>query len=157
MTKSKWENYEEVAIYLLDKICDELGLEKVENKQKIKGETGTEWEVDGKGIMASGKGIIVIECRRYTTSKQSQSKLGSLAYTIKDVGANGGIIISPLGLQKGAQKIANAENILNMKLDQNSTKKSYLLEFLNKVMAGFQDEIKLKVSLKSIKWEKVDD
>lgn len=157
MTQKKWETYEQVAVYLLNKISDKLELEKVECKQKIQGDTGVEWEIDGKGLKNDGKGIIVIECRRYTSSKQSQAKLGRLAYTIKDTGASGGIIVSPLGLQKGAKIIAEAENIVNIKMDKNSTEKSYLLKFLNKIMLGLHDKVKISASLESIKWEKVDD
>lgn len=32
-----WQNYEEVAIYLLDEIAEELGLERVEGKQNVLG------------------------------------------------------------------------------------------------------------------------
>ena len=157
MRKKKWKNYEKVAVFLLNKICDELGLEKVEGKQKIKGKSGVKWEIDGKGIKINDEGIIVIECRRYTNSKQSQDKLGSLAYTINDIGAKGGIIISPLGIQEGAKKIANVENIISIKLDQNTTKKKYILEFLNKIMAGFTENMSLSMDLASIEWEEVNN
>ncbi|MFV9645927.1 MAG: hypothetical protein ACNYWU_08910 [Desulfobacterales bacterium] len=61
MTK-KWETYEEVSVYLLDKIRDELNLSGIEGKQKLIGkDTGTEWEVDAKGISEGTIGIILVE------------------------------------------------------------------------------------------------
>ena len=55
------------------------------------------------------EGFVIIECRRYTKSRQSQEKIGGLAYRILDTGARGGILISPLGMQEGASKIADVE------------------------------------------------
>lgn len=80
--------------------------------------------------------FFIVECRRYTTSRLNQEKLGALAYRISDVGANGGIIVSPLGLQEGATKLAEAENIYNVILDQNSTRTEFLLKFLGEIRAG---------------------
>lgn len=66
--KKKWENYEDVSIYLLNQISKKFGLSHVENKQKLSG-LATEWEIDGKGVLLNDTAFIVIECRRYTTSK----------------------------------------------------------------------------------------
>ena len=76
-----WESYEEVARYLLEKMGDALGLglERVEGKQKLVGESGTTWEIDGKGVRADDGAIVVIECRRYTTSKLKQEDMAGLA------------------------------------------------------------------------------
>ena len=41
--------------------------------------------------------------------------------------------MSLLGLQEGAQKIAQAENIHGVILDENSTTENYVLQFLNEV------------------------
>lgn len=37
MSDKAWENYEQVAAYLLDKSAEEIGLRGVEGKQKIPG------------------------------------------------------------------------------------------------------------------------
>jgi hypothetical protein len=86
-------------------------------------------------------GFIIIECRRYTTSRQNQEKVGALAYRIIDTGARGGIIVSPLGLQCGAEIIARNENIINVLLNEDSTKESYVLSFLNEIMIGLLDRV----------------
>lgn len=140
--KKRWENYEEVARYLLDQFSKGFGLCKVEGKQKVTGNrSGTEWEIDAKGIRSSSEGFIIIECRKHETSKQSQEKIGALAYRIQDTGAEGGIIVSPLGLQKGAQKIAKSENIIEVKLSANSTPRDFCIQFLNRVMVGVSENI----------------
>jgi hypothetical protein len=72
----------------------------------------------------------------YTTSRQNQDRVGGLAYRIIDTGAQGGILVSPLGLQEGASKIAKAENIYSVILDAGSTTTEYVLRFLEKTRYG---------------------
>ncbi|WP_411153065.1 restriction endonuclease [Streptomyces sp. A30] len=81
------------------------------SKKVIGKRSGTEWEIDGKGVKVGDEGFVIIECRRYTTSKQKQEQVAGLAYRIIDTEADGAIIVSPLGLQEGAAKVAEAENI----------------------------------------------
>lgn len=146
----KWRTYEEVAIYLLNEFAKEFGLEEVEGKQKLKGiVSGTEWEIEAKGIAEDEEKFIIVECRRYTTSKLNQESIGALAYRIKDTGAKGGIIISHLGLQKGAQKIAKAENIIIVILNKNCTTKDYILKFLEQIKVGTHGQLILTPSLKA--------
>jgi hypothetical protein len=72
----KWQSYEEVATYLLNQCAQEFGLSKVEGKQTIPGlRSDTEWEIDAKGVKEGNEGFVIIECRRYTTSRQSQLDL----------------------------------------------------------------------------------
>jgi hypothetical protein len=66
-----------------------------------------------------------------------------LAYRIIDAGAAGGIIVSPLGIQEGAAKIAASENIINVQLDANSTATDFVMTFLNKVMVGLSGRLGL--------------
>jgi len=56
----KWESYQEVATYLLDKFAREFGLNRVEGKQKIQGQySGTEWEIDAKGVREGNEGFVI--------------------------------------------------------------------------------------------------
>jgi hypothetical protein len=138
----KWKTYEEVAAYLLNQFASEFGFSRVEGKQVVAGQRSrTQWEIDAKGIREGNQGFIIVECRRYTTSKLSQGKVGGLAYRITDTGAEGGIVVSPLGLQEGARKIAGAENIVEVRLDPNSTPQDFSMRFLNKVMIGISERI----------------
>jgi hypothetical protein len=140
-----WKSYEEVAAYLLNHFAKEFGLTRVEGKQTVHGlRSEADWEIDAKGVCeGANQGFIIIECRRYTTSKQNQGKLGSLAYEIIDTGASGGIIVSPLGLQEGAEKIAARENVIDVQLDANCTPDEFALKFLNKLMIGIKETAKL--------------
>lgn len=150
MPDKRWESYEEVAVYLLNEFANEFGLEGVENKQSVKGiKSGTNWEIDGKGFKKYNEGFVIVECRRYTTSKQNQEKMGALAYRIYDAGGEGGIIVSPLGLQSGAELIADAENIVSVKLTPDSTTKNYMMSFLNKIMVGITDQITVSDSVQA--------
>jgi len=145
MAKKKWENYEDVAIYLLNQFASEFGIDNFSGKTDVLGQkSGTYWAIDGKGFNDGEEIFVIVECRRYTNSKQSQEKMGGLAYRIQDTGASGGIIVSPLGLQSGAEKIAVAENIISVKLSSESTNNEYMMEFLNKIKIGFVDAVSSK-------------
>jgi hypothetical protein len=143
----QWESYEQVGTYLLNRFAAEFGLDCVEAKQEVPGQrSGTAWEIDAKGVRQGNDGFVIVEFRRYTTSRQSQDKMGGLAYRIIDTGARGGIIVSPLGLQKGAEKIAAAENVVNVILNENCNRYEYMMRFLNNLMIGVQDTISVKDS-----------
>lgn len=157
MATKKWKSYEEVAQYLLNQFSKTFGLGTVEGKEIIPGQSGTNWEIDAKGIKADGEGFLIVECRRYTTSRLSQESVGALAYRIKDTGAEGGIIVSPLELQKGAKKIAEHEGIHHVILDPKSTTTDYMLKFLNQILIGISETVKItdKVHIQIIRDGKV--
>jgi hypothetical protein len=149
-----WRTYEEVAADLLNRFAKEFGLDRVEGKQHVGGgRSGTEWEIDAKGIRHSDGGFMIVECRRNTTAKQSQEKLGGLAYRIIDTGAVGGIYVSPLGFQEGAERVAAAEGIFEVTLNQDSTPTDFVMGFLNKFMVGVSTTffIKSEVQVELIK------
>lgn len=135
----KWRTYEEVAVALLNRFKAELGLERVEGEQSVAGEA-TDWKIEGMAVRSEpGEAkTIIVECRR-TKKRQSQEQLGGFAYRIKDVGASGGILVTPVPIQSGAARIAKAENIVSAILDPESTTVEYMLKFLNKTFAGVAD------------------
>ena len=150
-----WKTYEEVAAYLLNQLAEKFGIVRVEGKQTLKGQkSGTDWEIDAKGVGSQNDIFLIIECRRYTSSKQSQEKLGALAYRIHDTGASGGIIVSPLGLQEGAEKVAKSENIHNVILNPDSTTTNYILKFLNEVHVGIGEKVVGRASISVTKIDK---
>ncbi|MDA5316014.1 hypothetical protein FG142_18655 [Vibrio cholerae] len=146
MKEKRWETYEEVAQYLIQQFSEHFKLNMVEGKQSITGSSGTEWELDGKGIREDGSSIVIIECKRHTTRKIAQEVIAGLAYRISDTSADGGIIVSPLGLQIGAEKVASHEKIIPVRLDQNSTTQEYVMEFLNNIHVGLLDNVDIKVN-----------
>jgi hypothetical protein len=97
-------------------------------------------------------GFVLIECRGFKASKQKQEKIGALAYRILDTGADGGIVVSPLGLQEGAERIANSENIISVQLSEESKRHDFVLRFLNRLMVGVEnttvcsDEVSIQLS-----------
>jgi hypothetical protein len=143
-----WETYEDVARYLLGKMGDTLGLglESVEGKQKLVGKA-TDWTVDGKGVKTEDGAIVIIECRRYTTSKLDQEAMGGFAYRIGDVGAAGGIIVTPIGVQEGGKNIAKYEGIDVIHLNKDATTTDFVLEFLERVFIGASAELHATATL----------
>ncbi len=139
MPENNWENYEEVAAHLLNQFAIHFGLGRFEGKQVIPGQSGADWEIDAMGYSIDDASFLLVECKRYSSGRIKQEVMASLAYRIKDTGASGGIIVTPIDLQKGAKTLANHEGIKTVKLDINSTKTEYFIEFLNQFRAGFSD------------------
>lgn len=143
----KARQYEIVAAELLNRFRSDLGLSRVEGKQKVTGlESGTDWEIDAKGVAEDGVGFMVVECKRHTTANLPQAIVASLAYSIQDTGANGGLIVSPLDLQSGAKKVAAARNIVHVQLRADSTPLEFEMKFLDKLFVGFHDVANLSIS-----------
>ena len=131
----KWRRYEDTARILLMHLSTDLGLARVEGKQKLVGRS-SEWEVDAKGIAAEDGKFVIVECRQYRTSRINQEEAGGLAFRLIDTGAVGGIFVSPLPLQEGAQRVAAANNIVHVQIDADSTPASFAMRFLNKLFLG---------------------
>lgn len=139
-------SYEEVATYLLNEFSEHFQLERVEGKQKVAGlRSGTTWEIDAKGVKDESAGFVIVEARRYKSRRLCQEALGGLAYRILDTGAEGGIIVSPLLLQLGAEKIAQCENVIAVQLSANSTNTDYLMKFLQNLMMGLTESVSVSI------------
>lgn len=133
---ANWRNYEEVATYLLDQFSREWGLDRFEAKQDVAGlSSGTTWEIDAKGCRDTDGGFMIVECRKYK-SKLKQEDIAAIAYRILDTGAEGAIVVTPIGLQVGAEKVANGANVFTVILTPDSTPSSFAIMFLNKFRAG---------------------
>jgi hypothetical protein len=133
MSATTWKSYEDLAVALLSQWAEEFGFEKVEQGGKTTGlRSGTGYALDGKAFRRGKEGFLIVECRRYSTTKQKQEQVGALAYRIIDTGAAGGLLVSPLGLQKGAELVASAERIEPVLLDQNSTTIDHVIRWMNK-------------------------
>lgn len=146
MPEKKWKTYEEVAAYLLNQFATHFELGEVEGKQLVPGESGTEWEIDAKGLTGDHEHFVIVECKRHTRSGIDQATTASLAWRIQDTGASGGILVSPIGLQEGAKKVAQKAGIYEVILDQNSTTTDYVLKFLNHVCVGLSDTFSMHIT-----------
>jgi len=142
-----WESYENAAREILRQCRKEFGLSDVEGKQDIPGASGTTWEIEAKGIKDGNSGFVIIECRRYPKDRIKQESVGGLAFRIIDTGASGGIIVTPVGLQEGAQKVARSKNIETVILHPDSTIENFVMRYLHKVMVGVTDTATLSDSV----------
>ncbi len=131
-----WLTYEQVAADILGRIKEELGLSSVEGKQSVPGSSGTDWELDAKGLKDESGTFVIVECRRYTNSKIKQAAVASLAWCIQDTGAASGLMVSPLGLQAGAVKVAAATKIHAVTLNADATPEQFVLSFLGNLFVG---------------------
>lgn len=143
MPTKNWSTFEQVARFILSDLASEFGLGRVEGKQVVSGSTGTSWEIDAKGVCIDGEGIVLIECRRYTTSRIKQKDMASIAFQISDIGAVGGITVSPLPPQRGAKIIAAQKNITHVELSPNCTNTDYIVSFLGKIFIKFTEHIQI--------------
>lgn len=87
MPSKTWNTYEEVAQYLLNQFAEYFELGRVEGKQIVPGKSGTEWEIDAKGVKADGEGFLIVECRRYTKVPLESRKHGSLGFSYPGYGS----------------------------------------------------------------------
>jgi len=143
----EWLSYEQLAAKLLNDIAHEFGLQSVESKQKVEGlESGEEYVIDAKGI--TEEGFYIIECKHYGSRGVEKSDVGYLAYQILDTRADGAILVSTTGLQKGAQNIAKARNITSVRLTLGTTVADFVMQFLEKIRIGFSARSKSSAVMK---------
>ena len=145
MSSRTWKSYEEVAQDLLNQFAEHFKLGRVEGKQIVPGKSGTEWEIDAKGVKSDGEGFLIVKCRRYTRSRLNQESMAALAFRIQDTGAQGGIVVSPLEFQSGAKKVAAASNVQHVTLDPRSTTSDYMMRFLDQIFVGRSDTVPLNL------------
>lgn len=131
-----WSIYENAARKVLTDLRQVLEISAVEGKQSLDGLSGTSWELDARAWCEGSYGFLVVEIRRHTTAGLKQEDLAAVAYRIQDVGGSGGIVVSPLPLQKGARLVAKSANVSHVVLSPESTTESYLAEFMGRRFLG---------------------
>jgi hypothetical protein len=131
-----WQVYEGAAQSVLQQLGSAIGIAAVEGKQTLDGKSGTQWEVDAKALQEHGENFLVVEVRRYTTSSLKQEDVAALAFRIGDVGAAGGVVVSPLPLQRGAELVAKSAGIEHVRLSADSTCTEYLAEYMGRRFVG---------------------
>jgi predicted polyphosphate/ATP-dependent NAD kinase len=85
--------------------------------------------------------VMLVECRQYRSKRLNQEAVAGLAYRITDTGASGAIIVSPLPLQDGAKKVAEANNIIHVQLGPDSTSENFAIAFFSKIFVGVSDRV----------------
>lgn len=112
-SNKEWENYEIVVQKLINKLDDvktELKLGRIEGKRKMRGASGEEWEIDIIAYDSTDGKPVLVECKHWNR-KVTRDILATLVYKIRDVGSDRGIIVTTSGLQEGAKRIADTENV----------------------------------------------
>ena len=95
-------------------------------------------EVDAKGIVEGSTAFVIIECRRYTTSKLKQEQVAALAFRVQDTDASAALLVSPLGLQEGAAKVAAAYSVYEVRLPADSSLEQFVVSYLGNLCASLQ-------------------
>jgi len=145
--------YEIVVEKIIDKlnsVKEQLHLGKIEGEQRIKGKSG-EWHMEVVAYDAGNGKPVLVECKHWSR-KIPRDILAGLAYKIKDVGGERGIIVSTLGLQKGALDIAKHENIEVIILKREATSDNYdlVLPSRGRHHVGMSAVVKFKEELRFI-------
>ena len=146
MADKEWASYEEVAVFLLNQFAERFGLGTVEGHTLIPA-AGTTWNMDGIGYSQDGADFVIVECKRKTTRRVDQETVAGVAYRILKTGASGGIIVTPIGFQSGAMKVADFEGITRVTLNHDCTTTEYVLKFLSEIHVGLSDTVTLTESL----------
>lgn len=142
-----WRTYEEAAAHMLAQLSQRMGIKDVRGKRVVRGQlSGTDWEIDAQATRTSDGSLVIIECRRKTTSRLNQEALAAIAYRIRDTGAGGAITVSPYPLQKGAQKVASAEGVQHVVLHPDSAPDSWAAEIAGMIQMGFTDRVEVAIS-----------
>jgi predicted helicase len=150
---AEWVKYEEVVRLLLNQYRDAFGLDRVEPKQKVPGDSGTEWEIDVVAYAKEDDKLILFECRQYK-NKIKQEAVGGFAFRIDDTQAAKGYIVTPLGLQKGAEIVAQYKQIGCIRIPRDATAENHIVQFLDMVFIGVTDRAGFK---ERVMIEKRDD
>ncbi len=143
----KSKEYEDVARAVLRDCREELCLRDVTGPVTKKGtRSGTEWKLEATAVTKTG--FYIVECRRHTKDKIKQESVGGVVYRAMDIQAEGVILVSPLGLQRGAKLVAAAESVHEIKLGPDSTAHEYVVSFhagkgirASDVMPPMQDQL----------------
>lgn len=129
-TPQTWQTYEEVARAVLNDLRKHLGIADITGYKDLPGNSGTSWRVEGTATSTEDGGILIVECREHKSKALTQESVGGLAFRIIDTNGSGGILVTPLPLQKSAKLVAKAQNIKHVMLEPWSTSENYLAEFM---------------------------
>jgi hypothetical protein len=101
--------------------ADMLGISEVEAKQRLIGADGEKWEIDARGVKVDEGGFFVVECRQRSTARLKKDDIAALAFKVNMVGAQGAVIVTSIGLQKGAEKVAKYQDFKMVFLPKEGT------------------------------------
>lgn len=124
-----WEQYEDAGREVMRLLAKDIGVEEVvEKKQDFQG-TVTPWEIDVAGYKGDGT-LVVFECRKRGRNVE-KAEMGAFAYAIEDLGAKGYVVCQKT-FSKGAQRIADHQEIEHIKLQWDKDTGQKVIEFLGR-------------------------
>jgi len=111
----EFEEYERLVQKILEsKIREEYPstVIKVFHNRKYRGQSGQEHQIDVSAelMLAGCRVLILAECKKYRASVGNEDVLTFLG-RIRDIGAGKGIIVTTVGYQEGAKRLAEANGI----------------------------------------------
>ena len=113
--------YEKMVAGAISKMLEEAISFKPEvtHSHKMVGKSGQPHEIDISATAFIGpvKLLFISECKMYRTRKVGVDEVLEFQTRIDDLAANKGIVVTPLGYEAGAIKIAKAYNIALLTLD----------------------------------------
>lgn len=130
------KRYEEATKAILDKLRDHLGLERVQGEVSYEGKSGTRWNVDASCYRQEDGALVLVECRRKATRRVPQAEMAEFAFRIDDIGASEGLMVTPIGYQRGARIVAQAQRIGLATLNLDATDQEYILESAERLFRG---------------------
>lgn len=130
------DRFEQTVRSILQQCRNALGYSHVDPKGKLPGKSGTKWEIDATAYLATSGDMVIVECRWRSTKKIDQEQIGALVFRVQDTGAVAGLMVTTIGLQKGAALVAAASQIGVAKLDPDATEREYVLELAGRLFHG---------------------
>lgn len=130
-----WETYENAAMNVVRHFMDELGLESVADKKQDYQGKATSHNLEVAAYRKGDRKLVVFECKDRTSRNVEKGMMREFAYIIRDLDASPGYYFSRRSLGKGAQEIADLENVGHMKFNIDENTGTQVVEFLNKSYA----------------------
>jgi hypothetical protein len=140
------DRFEQTVRNILEQCRDALGYSRVDPKGKLPGRSGTEWEIDSTAYLATSGDMVLVECRWRSKKRIDQEQIGGLVFRVQDTGAVAGLMVTSIGLQKGAELVAQANQIGIAKINPDATDRDYVLDIAGRLFHGIEAKGGLRVS-----------
>jgi hypothetical protein len=133
------DDYEHVTQVLQHNLRQHLEIDRVEGSRKHRGQrSGILRQIDITAYKTEGKNVLV-ECKRHNTPIDVEYMEAFYYIVYRDVGADSGLMVSPLGFTAGAEGVAKAEKIGMATLNAAATEDDYNLKIIREHLGGIND------------------
>jgi hypothetical protein len=150
LSQDIWRTYEDASRQLLKNIREQLLFDEIEEKEVGKEGWGVGWEVNIIAFRVGIEGFILAECNRWKHPPDQGGNLAKFYYTIKCSYESDKIVVTPIDLRDGANCIAKAEKITEIKVDLSSSNESFIAGMVSYVFAKVRDRIAIRNNLRIV-------